>query len=254
MTRNNATASLLLPIVAAAAIGAAPPDRTITGFEPLKTTAASPELCTGDLMWCIGTQGRRAPIVFERNGRQVARWAPGAADADAGVELSALPALLRLHDDSVLVALRARTPMMYSGGGGEITALRLLRIKAGETPRMVLSVPWKTDLMIRACFSDRDARRRAGACHDQYELEGGLTVTPPVGTAPPTLRYASAARYSPRGISRGVDSLTRPPLKKADLVWTDDPACTYSRTLRFDPASGTYRPDVPLPACDQYTK
>jgi hypothetical protein len=75
-----------------------------------------------------------------------------------------------------------------------------------------------------------------------------------IGTAPPTLRYASAARYSPRGISRGVDSLTRPPLKKADLVWTDDPACTYSRTLRFDPTSGTYRPDVPLPACDQYTK
>lgn len=168
--------------------------------------------------------------------------------------MSPLPGLLRLHDDSVLVAIRARTPVMYSGGGGEITALHLLRIKAGEAPRMVLGVPWKTDLMIRACFSDRDARRRAGACHDQYELEGRLAVTSPVGPTPPTLRYHSMARYSPRGIARGVDSLTRPPLRKADLVWTGDPACTYRRTLRFDPASGTYRPDVPLPACDQYTK
>ncbi len=252
MTPKNAAGSFLLAIVAAALIGAAPPDRTIPGFEPLKATASSPALCTGDLRWCVGTQGGGAPIVFERNGREVARWVPDAADAD--VEFSPLPRLLRLQDDSVLVPLRARTPVMYSGGGGEITALRLLRIKAGETPRILLALPWTTDLMIRACFSDGDARRRAGACHDRYELEARLTVTPPVGTAPPTLRYDSTARYSPRGISRDVDSLTRPPLTKADLVWTGDPACTYRRTLRFDPASGTYRPDAPLPACEHYTR
>ncbi len=252
MTLKNAAGSFLLPIVAAASIGAASPVPTIFGFEPLKATAPSTALCTGDLLWCVGAQGGGAPTVFERNGREVARWVPGAAEAD--VEFSPLPRLLRLRDDSVLVPLRVRTPVMYSGGGGEITALRVLRIKAGETPRIVLDVPWKTDLMIRACFSDGDARRRAGACRDRYALEGQLTVTAPAGSAPPMLRYASTARYSPRGISRGVDSLTRPPLTKADLVWTGDPACTYRRTLRFDPGSGTYRPDAPLPACVQYTK
>jgi gamma-glutamyltranspeptidase len=58
---------------------------------------------------------------------------------------------------------------------------------------------------------------------------------------------------APKGASRNVDSSTLPPLKKSDLVWVSDRACSYRRTFRFDPASQRYKPNAPLPACDQYS-
>ena len=142
---------------------------------------------------------------------------------------------------------------MYSGGGGEIVTLRLLHISRGEGALMALTLPWKTDLMIRACFSEKDTKTRAGACHDQYRFDGQLAVGKPAKAGLPTLIYTAKAQSFPRGVSRNVDSLTLPPLKKSDLIWVSDAACTYRRTFSLDPANGTYRPDKPLPDCEQYS-
>ena len=149
--------------------------------------------------------------------------------------------------------LEVRAQAMYSGGGGEFTTLRLLLVRPGNTPRSVLNLPWKTDLMIRACFSDKDEAARAGACHDEYQFDGQLTVLKPMTSRFPTLAYLASAQSYPKGASRNVDSSTLPPLKKSDLVWVSDRACSYRRTFRFDPASQRYKPHAPLPACDQYS-
>ena len=242
----------LLPILAVAATGAhSPPAATIPGFEPLATHPSGAALCTRDRVWCVATQGEKGPLVITANGKEVGRQVPDAEDSD--LQLSPLPALLRLSDGSAIVAVQVREPISYSGGGGEIATLRLLHIRRDGAPRTVLTVPWNTDLMIRACFSEKDAKARAGACHDQYQFDGQLAVVKPAKSGPPTLTYTASAQYFPRGISRNADSLTLPPLKKSDLIWVNDRACSYRRTLSFDPASGVYKPDTPLPDCDQYT-
>jgi hypothetical protein len=244
----------LLPIAAMGSIGASSPTAaTMPGFEPLTASSSAALLCSRDRVWCLITmQGKKAPLIVTVNGKEAARWVPDAADDT--LQLTPLPSLLRLSDGSALIALQARQTVMYSGGGGEIATLRLLHIRRSDAPRMVLTVPWKTDLSIRACFSEKDAAARADACHDQYQFDGHLAVAKPMMSGPPTLVYTANAQSFPRGISRNVDSLTLPPLKKSDLVWVRDSACSYRRTLSFDRASGTYKPDTPLPDCDQYSQ
>ncbi|RZF63667.1 hypothetical protein EWE75_15170 [Sphingomonas populi] len=215
------------------------------------TNSSDAALCSRDHVWCVAVDGKNGPLIVTANGKEGGRWMPDAADD--GLQLSPLPSLLRLADGSATVAVQARESVMYSGGGGEMTTLRLLHIRTGEAPRVVLSVPWKTDLMIRACFSDKDTKARAGACHDQYEFDGQLAVAQPAKSGPPTLTYTAKAQSFPRGVSRNADSLSLPPLKKSDLIWVSDRDCSYRRTLSFDPASGAYKPDAPLPDCGQYT-
>jgi hypothetical protein len=252
MIATNQRKLALLPILAVAASGAnSPPAATIPGFESLTASSSGAALCTRDHAWCVDMRGKNGPLIVTTNGKDAASWEPGAADDR--LQFSPLPSLLRLSDGSAIVAVQAREPVMYSGGGGEITTLHLLHIRKDEAPRIVLSVPWKTDLMIRACFSEKDGKARAGSCHDQYQFDGQLAVVPPTTSGLPTLTYTAKAQSFPRGISRDVDSLSLPPLKKSDLVWVSDPACSYRRTLNFNPTSGVYKPDAPLPDCDQYT-
>lgn len=242
----------LVPIAALLAVGAtAATEPAIAGFEPLIARSSDAALCSRDHVWCVTAPSERSPLVVRVKGKDAARWAPGTQDDT--IQLKPLPQLLRLPDGSALVPVEVRAQAMYSGGGGEFTTLRLLLVRPGKAPRSVLNLPWKTDLMIRACFSDKDAKARAGACHDEYQFDGQLTAVKPMKSRFPTLAYLASAQSYPRGISRNVDSLTLPPLKKSDLVWVSDRACSYRRTFRFDPASQRYKPNAPLPACDQYS-
>lgn len=242
----------LLPIAASLSIGAtAATAPAIAGFEPLTARSAGTALCSRDQVWCVTAAGARKPLIVTVKGKAAARWSPEAQDDT--IQMKPVPHLLRLLDGSALVPVEMRAPVMYSGGGGEITTLRLILVRPGSAPRSVLSLPWKTDLMIRACFSDKDATARAGACHDEYQFDGQLTAVKPTKSGLPALAYLASAQSYPRGASRNVDSSTQPPLKKSDLVWVKDRACSYRRTFRFDPASGRYKPNAALPACDQYS-
>ncbi|WP_420137782.1 hypothetical protein [Sphingomonas sp.] len=242
----------LLPLIAIASIAAKPPATpAMAGFEPLTARPGQAALCTRDRTWCIGGVHGATPLVITVNGKQIARWSPDAPEDD--LQLQPLPHMLRFRDGSALVPVEAREPVMYSGGGGEITRLHLIHVRPGMAPRTVLIVPWHTDLMIRACFSEKDEAARAGACHDEYAFDGKLTAVKSRTSAPPMLVYAATAQSFPRGVSRTADSLTLPPLKKSDLIWINDRTCSYRRTFTFDKASGRYKPDMPLPACDQYS-
>jgi hypothetical protein len=239
-------AMLFLMAVATAAV----PLVEAPEFEPL-TSSATGSLCTDDTLWCISmAKEDGSPLIVTKAGKQVASWTP---DSD-GRTLSPVPILLRLKDGGALLGVAARESVMFSGGGGEIVEQRVLWVQPDKEVREVLSIPLHTDLMIRACFSEKDAAKRARACHDEYALHGKLGVTGETADGLPMLSYAVEASSYPRGVSRNGDSLAGPSLRKADLVWKVDAGCTYRRTFRFDAASGGYKPDLPLPDCSQYTE
>ena len=221
-------------------------------------TRVDDRACTGDGAWCVALMGGvqdGEPVV-----RPVLRRADDAT-AIAKPENSAVESfqpclgLIRLPDGGALAGVRVETRSLYSGGGGQATALRLYRLDvhgdAASTP--VLSVPLQASLTIRACFGEEDMAQRAGACHGEYNFEGVLTVEAAVGEGLPVLAYVTTATAYPRGVSRSEDSLEKPPLKPADLITVRDPKCSFTRRFTFDAAAGEYRPDRKLPDCSDYT-
>lgn len=154
----------------------------------------------------------------------------------------------------------------YSGGGSSATTLSLGIFDAaapvysavpgfGSRDMVrIANVPGGFSAMIRACFSERDMKRRAGACHDEYEMKVSLTLDPAVPRGIPRFVYTVQARTFPGRVSRSSDSLANPPLRKADLVWVTDRACSYRRILAFDPKLGRYAFDTPPPDCEDYSE
>jgi hypothetical protein len=143
----------------------------------------------------------------------------------------------------------------YSGGGSSATTLSL-GIFDAKSPDMVqiASVPGGFSAMIRACFSERDMKKRAGACHDEYDMKVSLTLDPSVPRGIPRFVYTTRAKTYPGRVSRSEDSLTKRPLTKRDLVWAVDRVCSYRRMLAFDSRTGGYAFDAPPPECADYTE
>lgn len=156
----------------------------------------------------------------------------------------------------MLVGVIGEQRAMYSGGGGSGSRLHLLRF--GMAPHAiglggeVLDVVWDSSLMIRACFSEQDARDRLNARHDKYEYKAVLTPGPDEGGELPTLTYRSFATAYPQTSRRGEDNSGQK-LKPGDLVDWKDPECSYERLLRFNNATGRYEMDRPAPDCLVYT-
>jgi len=231
-----------------AAVQAVPSDR----LEPL--TLAEDRACTADGAWCVGLVQDEEPVVRPMV-RAAGALPPGLEASDDAVEtFQPWTRLARLPDGGFLAGVEVGFSSMYSGGGGQATELRLYRLDAqgdaATTP--VLTVPIRGSLTIRACFSEEDMKRRAGACHDEYGFDATLTAAGEAGGMP-VFDYVTTATAYPRGVSRSEDSLEKPPLKPADLVTARDPKCSFSRRFAFDAKAGEYRPDSPLPDCSDYT-
>lgn len=143
----------------------------------------------------------------------------------------------------------------YSGGGGSATRLHLYELVLGADPRLgteLLDVDWDSSLLIRACFSEQDARDRLDACQDEYDFRAELSAAPPTeGSRFPVLTYRAVATAFPRTSRRSQDN-SAVKLKHADLVRAEDPGCTYRRTLRYNPATLRYEMDRPPPDCSDY--
>ena len=82
--------------------------------------------------------------------------------------------------------------------------------------------------------------------------EGCPTAAPADGGWWPALTYRAAATSFPRTSRRSEDN-SAGKLKRADLVRAEDPACTYDRVLRYNPATSRYEMDRPAPECSDYT-
>ncbi|WP_157098587.1 hypothetical protein [Novosphingobium rosa] len=233
--------------LALAALAAMP-----SGFETLAQAGVDAPFCSADGEICVSATKEGAFAVTSK-GQPLGAWSE---DQDES-SVEPLPMLLRLKGGAVLIGIGAAQHQMYSGGNADVEAQRLMLLRPGSAPRAVLEAPYRSDISIRACFSEKDMKRRAGACHDDYALTGDLSVAPDAGDLPdlllPDLLLNVRATTFPRGVSRDADSLALPALTRRDLVTSEDKACTYRRAFHFDAAAGAYRPDAPLPACGQYT-
>jgi hypothetical protein len=219
------------------------------GFEPLKTVAEG-KVCTADVSICVAIP-EAGVFTVTRDGNEIARWSPDSEGGD--LSFAPVPALFRLKDGRLLVGVLATRQTSYSGGGGSGTEQVLALVEPGKATTPVLTVPESGSLMIRACFSEKDFKQRAGACHDEYRFGGALTIIVSSTDGLPSLRFNMTASHYPRGVSRDGDSLALPPLRKADLRWQQDTSCTYQRTFLFDVKSNRYVPDSVLPDCSDYT-
>ena len=143
----------------------------------------------------------------------------------------------------------------YSGGGSSTTTLSI-GIFDAKSPNMVqiASVPGGFSAMIRACFSERDIKKRAGACHDEYNMKLSQTLDPVVPRGIPRFIYTTQAKSHPGRLSRSEDSLTKRPLTNKDLVWAVDTKCCYRRLLAFDSKTGSYAFDTLPPECADYAE
>ena len=155
-----------------------------------------------------------------------------------------------------LVGVIEEVRAMYSGGGGSGGRLHLLRL--GMVPHAVglgdevLDIVWDSSLTIRACFSEKDMEDRLGACHDEYDFKAMLTAAPNDGGELPSLIYRSFATAYPQ-TSRRTEDNSGQKLKKSDLAPWTDPECSYTRTLRYNPATSRYEMDRAAPDCSVYT-
>lgn len=189
-----------------------------------------------------------------------------ATDVD-GAEISVWDRAIRLRNPATasgdarvyLIGIIRLRRVGYSGGGAGAERLHLfpLTIAGGDAalgPEIV-SLPWASSAMIRACFDERDAQHRRGACHDQYEFTPTLALAggEPANGAWPDLTYATTATAYPRTARQDRDSADQPPLTQADLTLWRDPECSYTRTLRHNPATERYEMDRPAPDCSDYT-
>jgi hypothetical protein len=221
------------------------------GFEALKATGNSERLCTADGRICIDSP-KPGVLSITRDDRKIGSWS---VDTEGGdLSIKPMPALIRLDDGRLLIGALATRQTGYSGSGGNATQQVLALVAPDKEVKPVLTVPESGSLMIRACFGEKDMKRRANACHDEYRFTGTLTAADRVNVQLPLLRFRMNASHYPRGVSRNNDSLTLPPLRKRDLTWQVDKRCTFERSFHFDPAQGTYVPDAVLPDCSDYTE
>lgn len=156
-----------------------------------------------------------------------------------------------------LVGILLKQSVGYSGGGADVSRLCLATLGVGHVTALgpeIANVPWRSSLMIRACFGDADRKKRLGVCHDEYEFGASLMLAADAdGGELPALVYRSQATAYPQTARRWEDSSAAPPLKSSDLSHWRDPECSYSRTLRFNPATERYEMDRPAPDCQAYT-
>jgi len=237
-------------------------DHAPAHMEPLLPTPGKEgSQCTAAGDWCVtvderGDQGSDITISRRDVPDVLSRLPVTAPTSTAGFDqglVSIWPVWTRLAGGGALVGLIDERRTMYSGGGASASTLTLYRLLPGSDPSIMLELPWEASSMIRACFSERDFRQRAGACHDEYKFITQLSIAPGGAGGMPVLRYETEATSFPGAVSRTADSLAARPLKRRDLIHVINDRCSLTRLFRFDPGTGRYAPDAPLPDCSDYT-
>jgi len=230
------------------------PPRSADGADPFAQHCTAER--TADRRWCARMredEGGTTWWLELSQGTAPARRFDVAGLNDEESAFAIWPHIIVEASGAVMVGVEARRATGYAGGGASATRLLLMRAEPGDGAlRQVLAVPLRAHKDIRACFGPRDMRRRRNACSDLYEYTGTLSLDPGTRTGRPQFLFSARARSWPGRRTRDSDSTTDPPLRRADLRWAVDPACTYRRRIAFDPRQETYAPDRPLPECTDY--
>lgn len=155
-----------------------------------------------------------------------------------------------------LIGVLVQTAKTYSGGQAATSRLHLYPLIVGQVGGIgpeLASLPWASEINIRACFDDDDIDRRKGVCHDSYTFGASLILADQQeGDDLPVLVYRAQATAFPQTARRWEGSSAAPPLRDEDLSHWTDFECTYQRTLRFNPSTDRYEMDRPAPDCRAY--
>lgn len=259
-------------MITALALAAQPAQTTADASSPIIDLTAGADggwcLPDGDLCFRLSGDegGDAAPLIVTApnsgDKAPIALALPAGLGDDSELtlwpHLVAVPAVTAEDDRSLqyLVGFVATQRAMYSGGGGSGSRLHLLRFAMAPNAvgfgGEVLNVDWDSNLLIRACFSERDAKDRLGACHDEYDYKGILAPAANDGGELPSLIYRSVATAFPQTARRGEDS-SGTKLTRGDLNPWRDTECSYERVLRYNPATLRYEMERPAPDCSAYT-
>lgn len=240
---------LALALVIPAAVGA-------QGAEKLNPDGE--RLCTADKGWCASiVEDKAAPgILIDDHGtrRKIDLPALPAEGGFEGTSYLIWPMRVPVGDKgAILVGSIMEERTMYSGGGAHASDLTLFLVAPSSPPVSVLTVPWDSGSMIRACFSEKDYRDRRGACHDEYQYSPEIEAKGADAAGYPVLEYRVKSTSYPGTVSRSADSLIKGRLRKKDLVHVEKADCSFTRTFRYDPQAKHYVPDAPLPECGNFT-
>lgn len=228
-------------------------------MEALQPDTTQPErTCIADKSWCLTlVEGEEAPGIRVDDGTPEKviplpklRTEGGFDHAFYSVWPFRIPAG---GNGAYLIGVVHEERTMYSGGGAHASTLTLFQVFAAREFAQVMSVPWDSGSMIRACFGEKDFRDRRGACHDEYDYTATLTSSGVDAAGYPVLAYRARATSFPGNVSRSADSLAKGRLRKKDIVRIENDDCTFTRTFRYDATTGEYAPDSPLPECEDYT-
>jgi hypothetical protein len=195
--------------------------------------------CVGAEDWCVVATSETSVSVTQAAGAQIALPARGVM----------WPNIIVSQGSAIIGVIETDT-QSYSGGGGSAEHLVLFKVADGSATE-IARLPYSGSIMIRACFSEENTAARAGACHDQYEFVSRVRLDDTVTSGASQIVLETAAATYPGRVTRQADSLERPALAPADLVWAADEMCSFRRTYHAT-ASGPYLPDTELPACTDY--
>lgn len=210
------------------------------------------EACSLDRRWCarLLRQGDGGAWRLAVGDRQLL-LPHRETDGVAGSEASLWPRIVTSPAGSALIGVVNSRRSVYSGGSASAATLTLVEVPAdGGALRRVAELPLLGGAMIRACFDERDTRRRRAACHDEYAFAGTLELGETRPGRPPDLLLTTNAETSPGRRSRFEENDRR--IRRGEPLTWRDPVCSYRRTFTYDDTSRRYRPDRPLPLCRDY--
>jgi hypothetical protein len=216
-------------------------DQAGNRMESWNISADGARLCSSRETWCLHRMGEDQAGFSHNGGAPRALPGIGVVWSNAGIIVS---------PDSAIVFLARVEEQSYSGGGASATHVAAFRLTDTGAEEIAV-LPMIGSATIRACFDQDDQTQRAGACADEYSFMGRVRLDDSVTSGPPRIVLETAAGTYPGRVTRGEDSLERPPLTAADLVWVKDDVCSFRRTFSQSPA-GPYAPDADLPACSDY--
>lgn len=201
------------------------------------------DFCTSDGAWCV----QLGATTEVKHGGATTTLPPFSEDA---YEREVWNVIIRMSGDaSALIGIENRSHQMYSGGDAGARHVTLYEA-SGTGAREVLTLPTSGAADIRACFSEADSSRRAGACSDLYAFVGQVSIDTSVRESAPRIVLQTEAGTYPGRRSRSDDSSEGSALTAADLIWANDETCSYRRVATR--VGDAYVWDQPLPACADY--
>jgi hypothetical protein len=222
---------------------------------PMIAEAAAPagidRDCTPDRRLCVSLRSAAGWSLEVTESGGAARVVAASPAAGAGTYYGLFGPVFAEASGAWLIGIEQGLNIDGGKGWHSVSTLSLFRLAPGAAgAHPVLDVPLSATHSIHLCADPRDRRGHQPlppGCTRDYRLESIFMMDRENRAGPPRFILQSRA-----GVFMGPHAHVPGPGVTAAMMGEDDPICTYRRVFTFDPATGRYRPDAPLPACRDY--